>query len=117
MKRSNLLPDEIADWISGLSRADLRERLGCAITVRVTNAGLVVDPKNLAAEVEAHDARYFDAQEGGRGDEAMQEFKYARLLAARQFLLDGKEDDAAYEFFHSLDDARPETMLDALKKG
>jgi hypothetical protein len=115
MKRCDDLPAEFGDWLRSMSKDEVRRRLGHSITQRAATAGLSLDSVDLAAREEELEESYFACQEDGKEEEAMRLFKQARLLAAQRFLVDGADEEALYEFFHSLDDATPEAAIAALQ--
>lgn len=117
MTRSELLPAEVIDWLRDIPQDEMRRRLANAIAERATTAGLSLDGRGLPEQIEALDTRYFDAQDDGREEAAMGFFMRARLLSAQCFLLDGRDEDALYEFFHSLDDITPTSLIAALPIG
>jgi hypothetical protein len=115
MKRCDDLPAGFSDWLRSMPKDEVRRRLGSSIAQRAAIAGLSLDPGSLAAREEELDERYFDCQEDGKEEEAMRLFKQARLLSAQRFLVDGADEEALYEFYHSLDDATPEAAIAALE--
>ncbi len=116
MTRSESLPVEVA-WLRSIPRDEIRRRLAKSIAERATTAGVNFSAVELSEEIDALDSRYFDAHDAGREEEAMRFFKRARLLSAWRFILDGKDEEAVYEFFHSLDEAIPTALFAALPKG
>lgn len=115
LKRLDSLPPEFIERLRSAPRERVKRLLLQSITERATQAELALNPTDLAAAIEDHDERYFTAHETGRDEEALRCFRHARLLEARQFLLSRDEDDAIYEWFHSLDDAAQGALLRALQ--
>lgn len=117
MTRSDSLPVEVLDWWRRVPQDEFRRRLADSFADRAPKSDLRLDAGGLSQEIETLDSRYFDAQDAGKENEAIQLFKHARLLSALRFLLDGKDEEALYEFFHSLDDTTPAALFSALQPG
>jgi hypothetical protein len=73
-----------------------------SILRRAAALSLPVDTQNLLSSIEALDEKYFTLGEAGKKRDSMEFFKQARMLAALHLLLSGKNEDALYEFMHSL---------------
>lgn len=117
MTRSELLPSEVVDWLRNTPRGEMRRLLSNSMAECAQIAGAFPNGGESADVIEALDARYFDAHDAGREKEAMRYFKRARLLSAHRFLLAGEDNEALFEFFHSLDDATPSGLFAVLTKG
>jgi hypothetical protein len=103
MHRFESLPDEFRAWLRGIPKERVHALLQSSIERRAAQRGLTIEPTNLLTAINKLDERYFSADEEGRKAEATEFFKQARMLAALQFSLEGTEEDALYEYFHSLD--------------
>jgi hypothetical protein len=115
MKRGPLLPDEFGMWLNGIPKEDLRRRMLSSITRRAVDARLSIDAATLAKESEILDERYLALRDEGNMEASAVSFRQARLLSALRLLLTGEEDEAVYEFFHSLDNATAEAAITELK--
>ena len=117
MKRFDSLPVELREWFDQQPRQEMIERMSASVRKRAAPEKLGVNPAALQTEIEQMDAEYFALDQSEKRTEAMIYFRLARALSCLQRLGNGEAEEAAYEFFHSLDDLTVDAAKAATELG